>query len=254
MGVYVVTADARALSAAEYSPYNAAKEAKETPAYKAAESFPVPTGMQSLMIPHPLHCIKQAPMLALSAVFLSCVWVLTRVALCRASRRITMRTCIASKALMCSPLQKPSIHEAQQGQSMKGPLQDFFTPQAEDMLLLADDSPESMHFVMHGGVLQETLSGKGLYTGEAYAPNAPALVDAAARAPAPEGAYLIKEAFNIAPAGVPEVGLPHCTCSRFSSLDYACTGCVSQARTASGAAHSGRPRVCALCILGPWQG
>ena len=61
---------------------------------------------------------------------------------------------------------------------------------------------------MHGNLLQESLTGKGLYFGEAYAPNAGALVDAAARAPAPEGAYLIKEANSIAPAGVPQVGLP----------------------------------------------
>ena len=60
---------------------------------------------------------------------------------------------------------------------------------------------------MHGILLQESLTGKGLYFGEAYAPNAGALVDAAAHAPAPEGAYLIKEANNIAPAGVPQVGL-----------------------------------------------
>ena len=60
---------------------------------------------------------------------------------------------------------------------------------------------------MHGILLQESLTGKGLYFGEAYAPNAGALVDAAAHASAPEGAYLIKEANNIAPAGAPQVGL-----------------------------------------------
>ena len=60
---------------------------------------------------------------------------------------------------------------------------------------------------MHGCVLQESLTGKGLYYGEAYAPNAPALVEEASHAPAPEGAYLIKQADNIAPAGVPQVGL-----------------------------------------------
>jgi hypothetical protein len=32
-------------------------------------------------------------------------------------------------------------------------------------------------------MLQESFTGQGLYPGEAYAPNAPALVEAAAKAP-----------------------------------------------------------------------
>ena len=55
------------------------------------------------------------------------------------------------------------------------------------------------------GCVQEAYSGKGLYPGEAYAPNVPALVEAAAKAPAPEGAYLLKLAEQIAPAGAPQV-------------------------------------------------
>lgn len=53
--------------------------------------------------------------------------------------------------------------------------------------------------------MQETYTGKGLFPGEAYAPNAPSLVEAAAKAPAPEGAYLLKLANEYAPGGAPQV-------------------------------------------------
>lgn len=65
---------------------------------------------------------------------------------------------------------------------------------------------------LSGAVTQEAVTGRGLYPGEAYAPNVPSLVDLAAKAPAPEAAYLIKEANSMAP--VPAVScLTSSTCS-----------------------------------------
>ncbi len=55
------------------------------------------------------------------------------------------------------------------------------------------------------GCVQEAYSGKGLFPGEAYAPNVPALIEDAAKAPAPLGAALIKLAEQVAPAGAPQV-------------------------------------------------
>ena len=52
---------------------------------------------------------------------------------------------------------------------------------------------------------QESYKGQGLYPGEAYAPNVPSLIEAAAIVPAPEGAYLVKIANQIAPEGAPQV-------------------------------------------------
>ena len=53
--------------------------------------------------------------------------------------------------------------------------------------------------------MQESYTGQGLYPGEAYAPNVPSLIEAAAKAPAPEGAALLKLANQFAPGGAPEV-------------------------------------------------
>ena len=57
-------------------------------------------------------------------------------------------------------------------------------------------------------MVQETYTGRGLFPGEAYAPNVPSLIEAAAMAPAPEGAYLLKLANQFAPGGAPTVQPP----------------------------------------------
>lgn len=51
--------------------------------------------------------------------------------------------------------------------------------------------------------MQESYTGKGLYPGEAYAPNTPSLIEAAAMVPAAEGAVLIKLANAL--SGAPQV-------------------------------------------------
>lgn len=51
--------------------------------------------------------------------------------------------------------------------------------------------------------MQESYTGKGLYPGEAYAPNTPSLIEAAAMVPAAEGAALIKIANAL--SGAPQV-------------------------------------------------